>query len=405
MVSRHPVGRDAGLRRASREALAGALFSERNYTLAMLAGLEPRDWQVPALPHHDPPLWTLGRLGFAQQRSLLGPAHVSTVLPDAARWFDPRAHDRPARFRLALPPRERVHAYLDEVIEAAAERLIATHGDPGLADAARRVLALEAMQAEALADLRQWLGLPRPASLPDVAASGPGDDLAMPGGRFALGGFEPGAFSFGIERPAHEIVVEPFEIAARPVTQQQFLEFVDDQGYENPLWWSEAGRRWLEREAARDGARIAPRGWQRRHESGTREVSGLRWTVERFGRRCTLARDEPVMHLSCHEAQAWCRWAGRRLPSEIEWEYAAASGNPRFRWGQVREWTSSRFDPYPGAAAIHPDEAWMGEGLGRDVVLRGAAHSTRALLVDRRFRDHAEASRNDRVSGFRSCSP
>ncbi|CAN5383918.1 ergothioneine biosynthesis protein EgtB [soil metagenome] len=405
MVSVHKSGQQAVLRHGTREQLAGALFGERNYTLAMVADLEPRDWQVPALPHHDPPLWTLGQLGFMQQTILLRGC-ASSVLPEATRLFDAGLHDRPSRHRLTLPPREKVHEYLQEIIESAAEVLIATHGDIGLADSARRVLAFEMTQSEALADLRQCLGLSRPQALAAIAATGPGEDLVMPGGRFHAGLFDPGSFSFAIERPTHETTVEPFEIGARPVTQLQFLEFVDDQGYENPLWWSEAGRRWLEREAARDGARIAPRGWQRRYDGGARRSDGAAvWSLERFGRRQSLALAEPVMHVTLFEAQAWCRWAGRRLPSELEWEYAAAYGHPGFRWGDVLEWTSSRFDPYPGGPRPGPEEAWMGIGLGSDSVLRGAAYSTRPERVDRRYRDHADPARNDRPTGFRTCSP
>jgi formylglycine-generating enzyme required for sulfatase activity len=111
------------------------------------------------------------------------------------------------------------------------------------------------------------------------------------------------------------------------------------------------------------------------------------------------------MHVTLFEAQAWCRWAGRRLPSEAEWECAAASAHPRFRWGEVHEWTATRFGHYPGAPALSPEEAWMGVGMSQDSVLRGAAYSTRPELVDHRYRDHADPSRNDRATGFRSCAP
>ena len=125
---------------------------------------------------------------------------------------------------------------------------------------------------------------------------------------------------------------------------------------------------------------------------------------QRFGRLARVSLAQPVMHVSWYEAEAWCRWAGRRLPSEVEWEAAAQSHSRGFVWGAVWEWTASTFRPYPGFAA----DLWAERSqpfFGRCKVLRGASPATPRRGHQARFRRFAHADRDDMFCGFRSCSP
>ena len=113
---------------------------------------------------------------------------------------------------------------------------------------------------------------------------------------------------------------------------------------------------------------------------------------------------QPAMHLSWWEAQAWCRWAGRRLPLEMEWEMAAETASRRgFRWGDVWEWTASSFRPYPGFVP-GPDAAYSQAWFERTKVLRGGSTATRARLKSARFRRFAEPASDQLFCGFRSCA-
>jgi EgtB-related family protein len=114
--------------------------------------------------------------------------------------------------------------------------------------------------------------------------------------------------------------------------------------------------------------------------------------------------EHPVEHVSWFEAQAWCQWAGRRLPTEAEWEMAASTGGSRgFRWGEVWEWTSSAFEPYPGFVA-GPDRAYSQTGFQTHKVLRGASLATRERLRHLNFRNFHLPHRDDIFCGFRSCN-
>ena len=108
------------------------------------------------------------------------------------------------------------------------------------------------------------------------------------------------------------------------------------------------------------------------------------------------------MHLTAYEAEAWCRWAGRRLPTEAEWECAALSA-PGFSWGQAWEWTASQFQPYPGFTP-HPYREYSEPWFGSRRVLRGACVATAPTLAHPRYRNFFEPQRNDVFAGFRSCA-
>jgi iron(II)-dependent oxidoreductase len=139
-----------------------------------------------------------------------------------------------------------------------------------------------------------------------------------------------------------------------------------------------------------------PRYWRR---------EGGAWRQRRFERWVPLAPHEPVVNASWDEAQAWCRWAGRRLPSEAEWAFAAANGAfaPRERTGRVWEWTASDFAPYPGFVA-DPYRDYSQPWFGSHKVLRGASFATPGRLARDAFRNFYTPERGDIFAGFRSCA-
>jgi iron(II)-dependent oxidoreductase len=256
----------------------------------------------------------------------------------------------------------------------------------------------EDMHDEAFAIARQTHGWPAPPFLAEPPpAGGPlAGDVAVPGGRFRLGAEPGGPFVFDNEKWAHEVEVRPFAIARAPVTQAEYAEFVEDGG-PTPIYWKHEGRGWLRRD---------------------------------FDRWVELEPHRPVLHVSWDEADAYCRWAGRRLPSEAEWEFAAAGASPaqanldgRFRGaadvaafpeggsrfgcrqmlGNVWEWTASDFLPYPGFAT-DPYRDYSLPWFDSCKVLRGGGFLTRARLMRLTYRNFYTPGRRDVWAGFRTCA-
>jgi iron(II)-dependent oxidoreductase len=274
--------------------------------------------------------------------------------------------------------------------------------------------------------------IPLPSS-PLEAGPLPGD-VQVPGGTFHLGAGREEPFVFDNEKWAHPVPLRPFAIARAPVTQAEFAAFVADDGYRRAELWGPAGWRWRQ-----DGAVLHPMHW--RHE-------GNGWLRRDFDRWLPLEPHRPVIHVNWYEAEAYCRWAGRRLPTEAEWEAAAAaSGNDlaapkrRFPWGDeppnatqaqldgyclgccdvadraagdshfgcrqmtgnVWEWTASDFFPYPGFVA-DPYHDYSQPWFGTHKVLRGGAWMTRSRLLRNTWRNFYQPDRRDVWAGFRTCA-
>jgi len=399
----------ASFRTAGPDQLAAALQDARHYTLALFDSLAAAGYdqphQVPRLPIVNPPLWELGHTAWFAEWFVLRDAISSHpagaqkpgLLARGDDLFDSNLVPHKSRWTLDLPSPGALKTYCREVLERIVDRLARASAHDAVLYPYRLVLAHEDMHGEAYLYTLQTLGVtPQPALAALLAQSAPvpahahaRGEVAFGGGTFMRGGDQSRGFVFDNEKNGGPCRVAPFAIDAGLVTNAQYLEFMDDGGYQRPAYWSRAGRDWLMGQE-----KSSPRYWHR--------VDG-QWRHTRFGRALALAPDEPVRHVTLFEAQAWCAWAGRRLPLEEEWEFAATSSQPGFGWGQLWEWTASRFEPYPGFAPdryLEYSKPWFGTRQ----TLRGASFATPARLRSPHFRNFFTPERDDIYAGFRSCA-
>jgi iron(II)-dependent oxidoreductase len=402
-------------------------------TRALLDDLEDAQLLGPKLPIVNPLRWELGHVGWFLERWALRTALGRPPLrDDGDALYDSSAVPHRVRWDLPLPTRAETEAYVDEVrarvLEAVDRELT-----PELTYFVQLAVFHEDMHGEAFAMTRQTLGWPAPR-LGDLKHTRPGGplrgDVAVAGGRFLLGA--PGnrfRFVFDNEKWAHEVEVAPFELARAPVTQAEFAAFVEDGGYRRPELWTDAGWRWRTEVGSEH-----PIAWRR---------EGAAWLRRAFDRWVPLEPHLPVHHVCAHEAEAWCRWAGRRLPTEAEWELAAGGAEPRKstypwgdsdavlrantdgiqggcvevdRWeggdapsgarqlfGNVWEWTASTFEPYPGFE-VDPYADYSRPWFGDHRVLRGGSWVTRLRLLRTTWRNFYKPERRDVIAGFRTCA-
>ncbi|HEV7914937.1 MAG TPA: selenoneine synthase SenA [Albitalea sp.] len=395
------------MRRAGRDLLSLALMDARNHTLRWIGvfeqSLAAREFVVPLRPELLPPLWLLGHVGWFQeywvgrnvqrQRGAdadpAGP-RLASIDPHADRCHDPAQSSHEQRWQLELPGLHDTKQYLAETMDITLELLEGADDSDAALYFFRLALMHEDMQCETFAEMAQTLDLKlgdATALLSDVPSVATREPLLFPATRWRLGSL-PGGFVFDNEKWSHEVEVPEFDIDAQPVSWAQFAEFIEDGGYDEPSFWSPAGLDWLRTE----GRRVP------------RHVDQLRRGVlqRRFGRLTRVPLSQPVMHVSWYEAEAWCRWAGRRLPAEVEWEAAAHAYSRGFAWGSVWEWTAGTFHPYPGFGP-DPWSACSQPYFGRRKVLRGASAATRPRLRHPKFRRCARPERDDLFCGFRSC--
>jgi iron(II)-dependent oxidoreductase len=392
----------SSFRHATPGQLAEALRAARNYTLDLFDALAAAGYdalpRVPYLATINPPLWELGHTAWFAEWFVLRAAMSSA--PDAGRghslltlgdtWFNSNTMPHKERWKLDLPSVGALKTYCREVLERTLDQLARENDSDAALYPYRLALAHEDMHGEAFLYSMQTLGVAPPPNVARTAPlTPPRSAIAYPGGTLLLGGAQENGFVFDNERPAHPCHVAPFQIDAGLVTNAQFTDFVRDGGYQDRRLWSIAGSAWLMGEE-----RSAPRYWQRDHDQ---------WRTRRFDQLSTLAGAEPVRHVNLFEAQAYCAWAERRLPSEAEWEYAATSGQAGFDWGQLWEWTASPFEPFAGFEADRYRE-YSTPSFGTHQVLRGASFATPARLRSAHFRNFYLPPRDDIFVGFRTCA-
>lgn len=416
-----------------RAELEAILRRVRLRTHEIISPLSDEELEIQPDPLMGPLAWDLCHIARYEERWLVtregGPGGEGLD-----PTFDPLLTPRAVRGQVNFPDRSGIAQLLSDVRRAALERLRAGELTPELV---QLVVQHEAQHQETMLQalhLREaWYAPPfRAAAPPNPRQRPAGDAILVPEGPFTVG-TDDGRESYDNERPRHDAWLPAYRIDASPVTNGQFLAFMEDGGYQRRDLWSEDGWRWRQEHDPR-----APGHWRRD------EVAGGTWRVRNFGRLDLIDLDRPVVHVCFFEAEAWARWAGKRLPTEEEWEKAASwdpeLGEARlYPWGSapptaelanldqrllepmpigsyprgrsfyachqmigdVWEWTSSFFQPYPGFVA-HPyreySEIFFGEGYR---VLRGGSWATSALAIRNTFRNWDYPQRRQIFAGFR----
>ena len=411
------------------------LQDARRRTRALTQDLDGPQLLGPKLAIVNPVLWELGHVAWFQERWCLrlrpDESLSDSLLPGADALYDSSAVAHDTRWDLPLPGLAATQAYQDRVLEGVLEKVEREPDNEWFLYFVRLALFHEDMHAEAFHYTRQTLGYADPlgpASRGEAETAATQGDAELPGGKFLLGALRNTGFHFDNEKWAHPVQVQPFRIAQAPVTNREYLEFVREGGYRRREWWSEEGRRWREETRA-----DAPRYWARKDGE---------WKERSFAEWVSLAGDLPVMHVNWHEASAYCRYAGRRLPSEAEWEFAATysggGSKRRYPWGDlddgnranldssgrapvsgfaegdslagcrqmlgnIWEWTSSTFAPYPGFVC-DPYREYSEPWFGTRKVLRGGSFATPGRLVHNTWRNFYTPDRCDIFAGFRTCA-
>jgi ergothioneine biosynthesis protein EgtB len=365
--------------------------------------LATEDYVVQTMDDVSPPKWNLAHTTWFFETFLL-----KGFLPDYQE-FHPRfnylfnsyyeaigeRHPRPRRGLLSRPTVEDVYRYREHVDRCMAE-LFGQAGEetwPRLEPLLALGLNHEQQHQELMiTDLKHILAANPLRPVYRERGAGPGEPTGLdwfdyPGGVAEIG-FHGAGFSFDNERPRHKIYLEDFRLASRLVTNGEFLEFMEAGGYRQPKYWLSEG--W---------ATVLAQGWDR--PLYWEKENGRWWNMTLSGFR-PVEEHEPVCHVSYFEADAYARWRGKRLPTEGEWETAAAGlsvdgnfldrgtfhplaatkepgGSPRQVYGDVWEWTQSQYTPYPG---FEPEEGAIGEYNGKfmcnQFVLRGGSCATPA---------------------------
>jgi iron(II)-dependent oxidoreductase len=430
------IGPELGTERL-RDEVAERLSRTRQRTALLTETVDEDDLVRQHSKLMSPLVWDLAHIGNQEELWLVRDVGGRDPLrQDIDELYDAFQHPRAERPALPLLDPTESRAYVREVREKVFDVLAASPLEGRrLLDGAfafGMIIQHEQQHDETMLATHQLrIGAPvLHAPEPPAAPAGrlPAEVL-VPGGPFTMGtDTEPWALDN--ERPAHQVDVPAFVIDTTPVSNGDYQRFIAAGGYHDPRWWSADG--WAHRQRA---GLSAPRFWQR---------DGDRWLRTRFGSIEPVAPDEPVVHVSFHEAQAYANWAGKRLPTEAEWEKAArfdpATGRSRrFPWGDeeptperanlgqrhlrpapvgaypagasplgvrqligdVWEWTSSDFHGYPGFE-VFPYPEYSKVFFGTEYkVLRGGSFGTDTTAVRGTFRNWDYPIRRQIFAGFR----
>ncbi|WP_339799587.1 selenoneine synthase SenA [uncultured Marinobacter sp.] len=442
--------------------LLDLLATTRDRTLALVDSLADDQLNVPWHPGVNPPLWEMGHAAFFYEVFVLkwldGVPSYDPSMDDL--WDSFHIDHRDRWSREFFPGRDATRQYFLAIYQRIEARIRQHDLSEQELYLYRYAFYHQHMHIESMIWCRQTVGYPQPpgqVSEPEVTGESPNEDLKedaeIPAGTWLIGmpaesqHYAREDFAFDGEKPRHEVQLEYFRIGRTLVSNREFLAFVEDGGYRRPELWSFGGRKWLETET--DVALVYgepspvlrcpqhPLYWQYRHNQ---------WQQRLFDQWLPLDPEAPVVHVSYWEAEAWCNWAGRRLPTEREWEVAALGNRPgepfrRFPWGNdapspqhadldatamarqsvaalpagdspfgcrqmigsVWEWTSDQFLPYDGFRVdMYPFMSTL--QFGDHKVTRGGGCATSSALIRGTYRQAYLPQRNDVYTGFRTCA-
>ena len=378
---------------ASPSQLAQAYAGVRGHSEALAAPLSAEDAAIQSMPDASPAKWHLAHTSWFFETVIL--SRLAGYRP-----FDPRfaylfnsyyealgpRHPRPRRGLITRPSLAEVLAYRAHVDAAMFEAC----AREDLRDDIMLGLNHEQQHQELLlTDIKHafFCNPLLPAyrdEKPAPRAAAPLDGISIPGG-VALVGHDGSGFAFDNESPRHQVLLQPFRIASRPVSNGEYRAFIEDGGYRRPEFWLSDG--W---------ARVQEERWEAplywlKDDDGSESVFTLNGVQP-------LDSNAPVEHVSLYEAAAYAAWAGARLPTEFEWEVAA----PLFDHGQVWEWTRSSYDPYPGFKPLPGVAAeYNGKFMVGQVVLRGGSIATPPGHIRSTYRNFFPPQARWQFSGIR----
>ncbi len=377
--------------------LAAELGRARARTEEVLAALSPEQLARQVSPLMSPLVWDYAHIGHFEELWLLrNVGGGEPMREEHDDVYDAFAHERSERGELPILPPAAARAYVAAVRESVLElldRLEWNASDPLRAGGfvVGMVLQHELQHQETMTQTLQLGAMPGPlpARAPDVTVDG---EVVVDVGRFTLGAGPAERWAYDNERPAHGHSLPAFRIDRGLVTNGDYLAFVGEGGYADERLWSAGGWAWREAEDAK-----APLFW---------ELDGEGWVRRRFDQLEPVPPDEPVQHVSWFEADAYARWAGKRLPTEPEWETAARTKGDELEHlqGAVWQWTGSHFTAYPGFRAF-PYPEYSEVFFGKEYrVLRGGCWITDPVVARATFRNWDYPQRRQIFSGIRLAS-
>jgi ergothioneine biosynthesis protein EgtB len=373
----------------------------RAHSARLAAVLSAEDAQVQSMPDASPVKWHLAHTSWFFETVILAQRpgyrpfdpNYTYLFNSYYEAIGPR-HPRPRRGLLTRPSLDQVMAYRAHVDAA----MMAACGDAALADLITLGLNHEQQHQELILTDIKHAFFSNPL-LPAYSPAKPGpqaervlDWLSIPAGTAWIG-HEGLGFSFDNERPRHEVLVRPFRIASRPVSNGEYRAFIADGGYRRAEFWLSDGWTRVQEEGW-----DAPLYWLKDDDGSAGD------TVFTLSGVQPLDSHAPLEHVSFYEAAAYAAWAGARLPTEFEWEVAAPlfSHGPNSSMGEVWEWTRSSYDPYPGFKPLAGAVAeYNGKFMVGQMVLRGGSSATPPGHIRASYRNFFPPQARWQFSGIR----